>query len=194
MHCGKFAFFSVRTTSRQVDLIVYWVQLTVEIITKCKVRYSSLSSSSAHYSALLGIGLSNFSPFRSISGYSHPAPASCPAQIVTPPGLRASPLQNSFNPAGIGSAADMANPLPLQRANMVCYVSDFSFLPDNIVSDSLCRETLSITLSIARWKSSYHCLPIKILNCWGLKTLNITTKLTSCSNYRLLCISIWKIV
>jgi hypothetical protein len=51
---------------------------------------SSSSSSSAHYSPLLGIGLSNFWPSRSIFGYAHPAPASCPAQIVTPPGLRAS--------------------------------------------------------------------------------------------------------
>jgi hypothetical protein len=48
------------------------------------------SSSSAHYSPLLDISLSNFSPSRSILGYSYPAPASRPAQIVTPPGLRAS--------------------------------------------------------------------------------------------------------
>jgi hypothetical protein len=33
------------------------------------------SSSSAHYSPLLDIGLFNFSPSRSILGYSHPAPA-----------------------------------------------------------------------------------------------------------------------
>jgi hypothetical protein len=33
------------------------------------------SSSSAHYSPLLDMGLSNFSPSRSIFGYSHPAPA-----------------------------------------------------------------------------------------------------------------------
>jgi hypothetical protein len=39
---------------------------------------------------MLDIGLSNFLPSRSIFGYSHPAPASRPAQIVTPPGLRAS--------------------------------------------------------------------------------------------------------
>jgi hypothetical protein len=52
------------------------------------VSYSS--SSSAHYSPLMEIALSNFSSSRSIFGYSHPAPASRPAQIVTPPGLRAS--------------------------------------------------------------------------------------------------------
>jgi hypothetical protein len=34
--------------------------------------------------------------------------------------------QNSFTPAVIGSTADMASPLPLQRANTVCYVGDFS--------------------------------------------------------------------
>jgi hypothetical protein len=36
------------------------------------------------------LGLSNFSPSRSIFGYSHPAPASRPAQIVPAPGLRGS--------------------------------------------------------------------------------------------------------
>jgi hypothetical protein len=30
----------------------------------------------------------------------------------------------------------MANPLPLQLANTVCYVGDFSSLPDHLVSDS----------------------------------------------------------
>jgi hypothetical protein len=108
------------------------------------VYHSSSTSSSAHYSSLLDIRLFNFSPPRSIFGYSHPASASHPAQIVTPPGLRASyttftetrpPLQNSFTPAVIGSTADMASPLPLQRANTVCYVGASSFLPDHLVSD-----------------------------------------------------------
>jgi hypothetical protein len=44
--------------------------------------------SSALNSPLLDIGISNLSPSRSIFGYSHPASRS--AQIVTPPGLRAS--------------------------------------------------------------------------------------------------------
>jgi hypothetical protein len=44
----------------------------------------SVSSSSAYHSPLLDIGLSNLSPSRSIFGYSHPPPASRPAQIVTP--------------------------------------------------------------------------------------------------------------
>jgi hypothetical protein len=75
------------------------------------------SSSSAHYSPLLDIGLPNFSPSPS---------------IVTPPGLRASYttltetrslLQNSFTPVVVGSTADMAS--PLQYANTVCYVRDF---------------------------------------------------------------------
>jgi hypothetical protein len=96
-------------------------------------------------SPLLDKGFSNLSPFRSIF-CSYPAPASCPAQIVSPPGLRESyttftetrsPLQNSFTPAVIGSAADMASPLPLQRANTVCYVGDFSSLPDHLVSDPI---------------------------------------------------------
>jgi hypothetical protein len=51
---------------------------------------SSSSSLSAHHSPLLDIGLSKFSPSRSILGHSHRAPASRPAQVVTPPGLRAS--------------------------------------------------------------------------------------------------------
>jgi hypothetical protein len=93
-----------------------------------------------------GYGLSDYSPFRSIFGCSHPALANRPAQIVTPPGLRASytafietwsPFQNSVTPTVIGSTADMASPLPLQRANTVCYVGDFSFLPDHLVSDSI---------------------------------------------------------
>jgi hypothetical protein len=69
----------------------------------------------------MDIDLSYFSPFHSIFGYLHPALASRRAQIVTPPGPRASyttltesqsPLQNSFTPAVVGSMADMARPLP----------------------------------------------------------------------------------
>jgi hypothetical protein len=41
-------------------------------------------------SPLLDIGLLNFSPSHSIFGYSHPAHASRPMQIVTLPGLRVS--------------------------------------------------------------------------------------------------------
>jgi hypothetical protein len=94
---------------------------------------------------LLDKGFS-FSPPCSIFGYSHPAPASRPSQIVTPPGLRASyttfmetrsPLQNSFTPSVVGSTADMASPLPLQHANAVWYVSDFSSRQDHLVSDSI---------------------------------------------------------
>jgi hypothetical protein len=40
-----------------------------------KFIFISSSSSSAHYIPLLNIGLSNFSPSRSIFDYSHPAPA-----------------------------------------------------------------------------------------------------------------------
>jgi hypothetical protein len=100
-------------------------------------------SSSAHHSPLLDIGHSNFSPFRSILGYSHPTPASHPAQIVTTPGMRTSyttftetqsSLWNYFTPAFVGSTADMASPLPLQHANTVCYVGKFSSLPNYLVA------------------------------------------------------------
>jgi hypothetical protein len=43
---------------------------------KLALVYNWSASSSAHYSPLLGIGISNFSPSRSIFGYSHSAPAS----------------------------------------------------------------------------------------------------------------------
>jgi hypothetical protein len=108
--------------------------------------YFISSSSSPHHSSLLDKGLSYCSTSRSIFGYSHPAPSSRPAQIVTPPSLRAfytkfietrSPLQNSFIPTVVGSTADIASALPLQRANMVCYDADFSSLPDHLVSDSI---------------------------------------------------------
>jgi hypothetical protein len=83
---------------------------------------------------------------RSIFGYSHPAPDSRPVQIVTPPGLRASytkftetrsPIQNSFTPVVNGSTADITSLLPLQHGNTVCYVGDFSSLPDHLLSDSI---------------------------------------------------------
>jgi hypothetical protein len=51
-----------------------------------------------------------------------------------------SPLQNSFTPTVVGSTADMASPLPLQLANTVCFVDDFSSLPEHLVSDSIQKE------------------------------------------------------
>nr|XP_032516719.1 uncharacterized protein LOC116769667 [Danaus plexippus plexippus] len=104
------------------------------------------SSSSAYIGPLLNIGLSNCTPLRSIFGYSHPAPASHPAQIVTPPCLRTSytpvakkrsPLKNSFTPTVVGSAANMASPLPLQLANPVDYVDGFGSLPNHLISDAI---------------------------------------------------------
>jgi hypothetical protein len=119
--------FSLKKVTRHTH---YTVEVTVRIhntsITSALFGLDSRecdllpSSSSAHYSPLPDIGLSTFSPYRSIFGYSHSSPASCPARIVTPPGLRAScttftktrsPLQNSFTPAVVGSTADMASPL-----------------------------------------------------------------------------------
>jgi hypothetical protein len=35
-------------------------------------------------------------------------------------------LQNSFTPTVVGSTADMASPLPLQHANTMRYVGNFS--------------------------------------------------------------------
>jgi hypothetical protein len=117
----------------------------------CKTKKPLNSSSSAYYSPLLDIGLSNVS----LDLRHPPAPASRPAQIVTPPGLRMSyttftetrsPLQNSFTPAVIGSSADMASPLPLQHANTVCYVGDFSSLPDHLFSDLIPQRNLTLIL------------------------------------------------
>jgi hypothetical protein len=48
-----------------------------------------------------------------------------------------------------GSTANMASPLPLQHANTVCYVGDFSFLLDHLVLDWIWqrnRKPLSIAL------------------------------------------------
>jgi hypothetical protein len=74
----------------------------------------------------------------------HSAKACCPAQIATP-GLKASyttftktrsPLQNSFTPEVVGSTADKSSSLPLQHANTVRYIGDFSS-SDHLVSDSI---------------------------------------------------------
>jgi hypothetical protein len=35
----------------------------------------------------------------------------------------------------------MTSPLPLQHANTVCYVDDFSSLPDHLVSDTIPQRT-----------------------------------------------------
>jgi hypothetical protein len=40
-------------------------------------------------------------------------------------------------PTVVGSTADMASPMPLQHANTVYYVGDFSSLSDYLVSDSI---------------------------------------------------------
>nr|XP_032523152.1 uncharacterized protein LOC116774514 [Danaus plexippus plexippus] len=104
------------------------------------------SSASAYIGPLLNIGLSNCTPLRSIFGYSHPAPASHLAQIVTPPCLRTSyttfaetrsPLKNSFTPTVVSSAANMVSSLPLQLANPVGYVDDYGSLPNHLISDAI---------------------------------------------------------
>ncbi|RVE46148.1 hypothetical protein evm_009222 [Chilo suppressalis] len=103
----------------------------------------------AYPSPLLDIGLSNCTPLRSILGYSHPAPASHLAQIVTPPCLRTSyttfaktrsPLQNSSTPTVIGSSANMASPLPLQLTNPVGYVDNSGSLSDYLISDAILQR------------------------------------------------------
>jgi hypothetical protein len=78
------------------NIYVGFLLSTVVVADVPIFELDSSSSSSAHDSPLLDIGLSNFSPSRSILGYSHPAPASRPAQIITPPGLRASHTSYSF--------------------------------------------------------------------------------------------------
>jgi hypothetical protein len=127
--------------------------------------------SSAYHSPLLDIGLSNASPSRSIFGYSHPAPASRPAQTVTPPGLRASyttftetrsPLQDLFIPAVVGSTADMASPLPLQHGNTVRYVGDFSSLSSETVHTErkcsrTCLRSCPRTCSCVMFANMYKC-------------------------------------
>jgi hypothetical protein len=57
-------------------------------------------------------------------------------------------LQNSVTPTVVGSTADMASSLPLQCANTVCYVGDFSFLPDHIVSDSTPQRNLVLNVNL----------------------------------------------
>jgi hypothetical protein len=101
--------------------------------------------------------------------------ASCSAQIVTPPGLRTShttftetlsPLQSLF-PTVVGSTADMASPLPLQHANTVCYVGDFSTLPDNLVSDTIPQRnpehssfhTSLSDLELVKGRANHYTLP-----------------------------------
>jgi hypothetical protein len=121
------------------------------------------------------MGLSNFSPSRSNFGYSHPAAASRPTQIVTPPGPRTShttftetrcPLQNSFSPAVVGSTANMASPLPLQHANTVYYVGDIFILCWITRFRVRSRwETPSIALSIARWIT---------LSLWTNRTVSVS--------------------
>jgi hypothetical protein len=114
------------------------------------------SSSSAHRSTLLDIDLSTCSPSRSIFGYSHPAPVSRPAQIVhltmsyTTFTETRSPLQNTLTPTVVGSTADKARPLP-HDANTVCYIGDFSSLPDHLVSDSIPQRNIK--------HSSFHSSP-----------------------------------
>jgi hypothetical protein len=139
-------------------------------------------SSSAHHNPLLDLGLSNCSACRSFFGYSNPAPANRPAQIITPPGLRVSyttfnetlsPLQSSFTPTVAGSTADMASPLQLQRANTMSHVGDFSSLPDHLVSDSISQRNPE--------HSSFHCslsdLELVDQPCREVRNYNITEEI-----------------
>jgi hypothetical protein len=98
---------------------------------------SNSSSSSAHHSPLLDTGLSNRSPSRSIFNYPHPAPPSRPAPIITPRLLSRGLHSRLLTSMVFGSTADMASPLPLQHANTLCYVGNFSPLPDHLVSNSI---------------------------------------------------------
>jgi hypothetical protein len=109
---------------------------------------------------------------RSIFGSSHPAPASRPAQIVTPPGLRESytsftetrsPLQNLFAPAVVDSTTDMASPLPLQHANTVLcrHVGDFSSqLLKAFVASS--KFYFSKNVCAVKWIWSWNCMHLNM--------------------------------
>jgi hypothetical protein len=97
----RFFFLDLVKSYNQISRLSYQLSFLNEVTNNNNLylflhkAYNNLlfyqsSSSSAHYRPLLDIGLSIFSPSRSIFGYSYPAPASHPAQVVTPPGLRAS--------------------------------------------------------------------------------------------------------
>jgi hypothetical protein len=49
----------------------------------------------------------------------------------------------------------MDSPLPLQRANTVCYVGDFSSLPDHLVSDSISQ------------RNSEHIMVLNVIICFS---------------------------
>jgi hypothetical protein len=74
-------------------LALVWLYLNVKLaaavsssVNNCSCINKFIIFLFNHHHHLLDTGLSNFSPSRSIFGYSHPAPAN----IVTPPSLRAS--------------------------------------------------------------------------------------------------------
>jgi hypothetical protein len=98
--------------ARDIKFLVTHPMTDQNCLTSAIARRNALT---AGHMPLLDIGPSYCSPSRSIFGYSHPS-ASRPAQIVTPPGLRASyttftetlsPLQNLFTPADVDYTAEI---------------------------------------------------------------------------------------
>jgi hypothetical protein len=108
-----------------------------------KYNQSSSSSSSAYHNPLLDIGLSNISLDLRLLASSSCQPSCANRHSTWPEGvlhyvyLDAVSTPEIVYPAVIGSTADMASPLPLQHGITVCYVGDFSSLPDHLVSDSI---------------------------------------------------------
>jgi hypothetical protein len=78
---------------------------------------------------MLIISHSYCSPSRTIFGYSHSV-------------SRAILFNSSLHLAWGRPTLRLPRPLPLQRANTECYVSDFSFLSDHLVSDSTTQRNL----------------------------------------------------
>jgi hypothetical protein len=136
-------------------MVPYVLTIGVLFPLQTILRYiasSKQSSSSAHYSPLLDIGHCNLSPSRSILGYSHPAPASYSAQIVTPSAWG----RQTFVYRDAVSTQELV------------YLSGCRFYGwyGQPTATSACeyRETPSIALSIARWAS---------LNLWTSRAVSV---------------------
>jgi hypothetical protein len=67
-------------------------------------------------------------------------------------------------PNGSRSTAVIASPLPLQRANTVCYVGNSSSLSDHLVSDSIPQRNPEHSPSIIRWAT---------LNLWTSRAVSV---------------------
>jgi hypothetical protein len=92
-------------------------------------RYKGRRNPASAYSPLLDIGLSNVSPSRLILGYSHPAPASRRAQIVTPPGLSIFYTSTQISP---NTSPKFASPLIQTTPRSVASIHKEKTFSDNL--------------------------------------------------------------